>query len=246
MPEDRSVLDRPAPDPDGTWTYGDGPDRVADLYLPGPDVPAGAPVLLVHGGYWRPEYDRTHLRPMAVALAEEGHPTVLLEYPRLPGKPDATVEAVRAALAAVTEVVDAAPVLVGHSAGGHLALLAAQPWGTAARGVLALAPLADLAMADRLGLDGGAVREFLGRPAVDCPDLDPVALASPAAPATVIHGAEDTLVPLAISESYCSRHRTRLVVLDGTGHFELIDPASRAWPTVIAELSALCTASGIE
>jgi hypothetical protein len=36
------------------------------------------------------------------------------------------------------------------------------------------------------------------------------------------------------------------VVLDGTGHFELIDPASRAWPTVIAELSALCTASGIE
>jgi acetyl esterase/lipase len=244
MPEDRSVLDRPAPGPDGTWAYDDRPDTVADLYLPGPGVPTSAPVLLVHGGYWRPEYDRAHLRPMAFALAAAGHPTVLLEYPRLPGRPDASVDAVRTALAAVTEGVDSAPLLVGHSAGGHLALLATQ--GTTARGVLALAPLADLAMADRLGLDGGAVREFLGRPAVDCPDLDPVALPAPAVPVTVIHGAADTLVPLAISESYCTDHPARLVVLDGTGHFELIDPASPAWPTVIAELSALCPPSGIE
>ncbi len=152
----------------------------------------------------------------------------------------------RAALAGVADVVDAPVVVVGHSAGGHLALLAAQPPSAGAVGVLALAPVADLVMADRLGLDDGAVRAFLGRPAVDCPDLDPAALPRPTVPVTVIHGAADTLVPLSLSESYCAGGPAHLVVLDGIGHFEPIDPASAAWPVVIAELSALCPASGIE
>jgi acetyl esterase/lipase len=246
MVEDRSVLEREAPAPDGTWAYGDGPDEVADLYLPRRGAAFGVPVLLVHGGYWRPEYDRTHLRPMAAALALAGHPTVLVEYPRRPGRPDATVDAVRAALARVADVVDAPVVIVGHSAGGHLALLAGQPPGAGALGVLALAPVADLVMADRLDLDDGAVRAFLGRPAVDCPDLDPAALPRPTVPVTVVHGSADTLVPLALAESYCAEGPARLVVLDGIGHFEPIDPASVAWPAVIAELSALGPASGIE
>lgn len=246
MAEDRSVLEREAPTPDRAWAYGAGPDEVADLYLPPADVPAAVPVLLVHGGYWRPEYDRTHLRPMAAALAAAGHPTVLIEYPRRPGRPDDTVDAVRRALAAVGDVVDVPVVVVGHSAGGHLALLAAQPAGTNARGVLALAPVADLAMADRLGLDDGAVRAFLGRPAVDCPDLDPTVLPRPALPVTIVHGADDTLVPLELSEAYFSTGPSQLVVLDGIGHFEAIDPLSGAWPVVIAELSALGPASGIE
>ena len=246
MVEDRSVLAREGPAPDRTWAYGDGPDEVADVYLPPPEVAASVPVLLVHGGYWRPEYDRAHLRPMAAALAAAGHATVLIEYPRRPGRPDDTVGAVRTALAAVADVVDVPVVVIGHSAGAHLALLAAQPPGTNARGVLALAPVADLAMADRLHLDEGAVREFLGRPAVDCPDLDPAALPRPNLPVTVVHGAEDSLVPLALAESYCSSGTARLIVLDGIGHFESIDPTSTAWPVVIAELSALGTASGIE
>ncbi len=246
MAEDRSVLEREAPAPDSTWSYGDGPDEVADIYLPPAAAAYAVPVLLVHGGYWRPEYDRTHLRPMAAALAAAGHATVLIEYPRRPGRPDATVDAVRAALARVDQVTRSPVVLIGHSAGGHLALLAAQPADTRARGVLALAPVADLAMADRLGLDDGAVRDFLGRPAVDCPDLDPTALPGPAVPVTVIHGSADTLVPLAVTESYCADGRARLAVLDGIGHFEPIDPLSPAWPMVIAELSALAPASGIE
>ena len=246
MVEDRSVLEREAPGPDGTWSYGDGPDEVADLYLPPVGSTALPSVLLVHGGYWRPEYDRAHLRPMAAALAAAGHPTVLVEYPRRPGRPDDTVQAVRAALATVSDVVAAPVIVVGHSAGGHLALLVAQPAGTQACAVLALGPVADLAMADRLGLDDGAVRAFLGRPAVDCPDLDPAALPRPAIPVTIVHGAADTLVPLEVSESYFSTGPSQLVVLDGIGHFEPIDPASAAWPAVIAELSALGPPPGIE
>ena len=54
-------------------------------------------------------------------------------------------------------------VVVGHSAGGHLALWLASgdraPWLT---GVVALAPAADLAEVDRLGLSDDAARDLLG------------------------------------------------------------------------------------
>ena len=96
MAEDRSVLESVAREPDGSWASGEGADEVADLYLPPAGGTARVPVLLIHGGYWRPEYDRIHLRPMAAALSAAGHPTVLIAYPRRPGRPDPTVEAVRA------------------------------------------------------------------------------------------------------------------------------------------------------
>jgi pimeloyl-ACP methyl ester carboxylesterase len=59
---------------------------------------------------------------------------------------------------------------------------------------------------------------------------------------TVLHGAEDTVVPPSLSRSYAAAHpQTRLSVLDGAGHFALIDPESAAWPTVGAELERLAS-----
>ena len=64
------------------------PEQVADVYAPTADRP-GRPWSLVHGGFWRPDYDRTHLRPLAAALADVGYLVVSLEYRRSPGQPDA-------------------------------------------------------------------------------------------------------------------------------------------------------------
>ena len=245
MPEDRSVLGRHARSPDDVWTYGDGPDEVVDIYRRSAGGPGAASVALLHGGFWRPEYDRTHLRPMAEALAESGRTTALVEYPRCPGDPDASVDAVSRALGWLGAVLGAPLVVIGHSAGGHLALLAARS-SPAVGAVLALGAVADLPLAESLGLDDGAVRDFLGRPAADRPDLDPSALGEPGKPVTLLHGADDSLVPLSLSESYCTRALARLVVLDGVGHFEPLDPPSPACAAVIGELSALGSASGIE
>lgn len=247
MPEDRSVLDRSARPPDRHWPYGAGADQAGDLYLPGSGTPVGGPVVLVHGGYWRPEYDRTHLRPMAAACADAGHPTLLLGYSRVPGDPDAAVDDLRRALAAAVDVLPGGrPVLVGHSAGGHLALVLAADPAVPARGCLALAPVADLQEADRLDLDDGAVRAFLGGAADDRADLDPVRLPTPAVPVTIVHGDADTLVPTHLSTAYCRASGSRLVVLPGIAHFEVIDPLSSAWPTVMAELATLTGPAGIE
>ncbi|MHB8794901.1 MAG: alpha/beta hydrolase family protein [Candidatus Nanopelagicales bacterium] len=233
--EDRSVLGRPAPAPARTWPYGSAADQVADLYLPDPVGPQRRTVVLVHGGFWRPAFDRTHLRPLASALAARGHRVLSLEYRRVPGQPDLATGDVRQALAAVRADpgFPGRPCVVGHSAGGHLALwLAAQP-GPAVD-VIALAPVADLSAADRLGLDDDAVRAFLGAEPRARPDLDPVHLAPAGPGVALLHGTSDSLVPLSQSRAYAQAHPdARLTELAGIGHFEPIDPSARPWPTLL-------------
>jgi acetyl esterase/lipase len=245
--EDRSVLERPAPAPDLTVRYGDGPDSVADVWR-GDGRAASRPLaVMVHGGFWRPEYDRRHTRPLCAALRAAGWSAVAVEYRRSPGRPDESVRDVAAALAALPGELagqvpfDGSTAVLGHSAGGHLAL-----WAAAAAppprsaGTVALAPVADLQLADRLGLDGGAVADFLGGPPQDRADLDPVRLAAPAAPVVLVHGTADAIVPMELTRSYAAVHAgARVVAAEGAGHFAPIDPSSTAWPAVLEALASL-------
>ncbi|MDP5181644.1 alpha/beta hydrolase [Blastococcus sp. BMG 814] len=243
--EDRSVLTRPAAPPDEVLRYGPAAEQVADVRL-AVGAPDGHPLLVVvHGGFWRPAYDRAHLGPMTEALALAGWSTVAPEYRRVPGRPDLAVEDVHAALRAVAGRADLTGgrgvLLAGHSAGGHLALqvaaTTAAAWAPA--GVLALAPVADLRLGQALGLDGDAVASFLGEDAAARPDLDPARLAAPAAPVRIVHGTGDAVVPVALSESYVRRHPAAVLVPVPAGHFAVIDPRAAAWPAVLAVLEDL-------
>lgn len=240
--EDRSILSRPAPPPDAVVTYGPGPDGVADLRSGGKPATGRPVVVLVHGGFWRPDFDRMHLQPMAAALAEQGWSTLLPEYRRRPGHPDDTVADVHAAIRSARSHPDVGAsgdgrvVLVGHSAGGHLVLQAATALGGEVAGVVALAPVADLVLAQELTLDGDAVRAFLGGDARDRPDLDPARLPAPAARTAVVHGRDDRIVPVGVGQAYCRQQPSvELIEVDG-GHFGLIDPRSAAWPRVLEAL----------
>ena len=239
MGEDRSILTRSAPPPDAVLPYGLGPDDVADLRSGGVTAAGRPVVVLVHGGFWRPDFDRMHLQPMAAALAAAGWSTLLPEYRRHPGRPDDTVADVHAAVRtahALPDAADCGVVLVGHSAGGHLVLQAAAALGNEVTGVVALAPVADLVLAQDLALDGDAVRAFLGGDARDRPDLDPALMSAPTASNVVVHGRDDVIVPPAVSRSYCRQQPTaELIEVDG-GHFGLIDPLSPVWPAVLEAL----------
>lgn len=238
---DRSILSRPGPEPDQTLRYGDGADHVVDAWLPSStgDRPL---VIVIHGGFWRAEYDRTHTRIMCAALRDAGWPVASIEYRRMAGCPDASSDDIREAVTRVpAQLPGTGVVVLGHSAGGHLALWLASTCPPADLvGILALAPVADLVAAHSAGLSNGAVAEFLGGPPGLRPDLDPLLLSQPTGAVTLIHGTDDTVVPSAISRSYVHTHpEARLVELTGTAHFELIDPASHAWPTVQSELEDL-------
>jgi acetyl esterase/lipase len=241
--EDRSVLSRSAQVADSVVRYGELDEQIADIRhgAAGSKRPL---VILIHGGFWRPSIDRTHAGPMSVAIAQAGWTVATMEYRRISGQPDVTMADV---ILATTEL----PVriqqhngnvfVIGHSAGGHLALCAAaKSESSALIGALALGPVADLAYADLQQLGDRAAQMFLGCPASARYDLDPCLLPTSRANVTIVHGLEDAIAPPAMSDNYKSRHpTTRLVKLRDCGHFALIDPLSVAWPSVLAELQTL-------
>ena len=243
--EDESVLGREAPEPDVVASYGPGPDDVADVQLGGDDRPL---VVLLHGGFWRPGFDRTHLRDMAHAIAAAGFTAAATEYRRIPGNPDAALADVRVALRVLPVELrgrhDGRTIVVGHSAGGQLALWAAS--AAPARGLIgtvALAPVADLVAAETARLGSGAVNAFLANAASSRVDLDPVRMAAATTPVVLLHGADDQVVPPAQSQAYADSHPAAVLhLLPDVGHFGLIDPTSPAFARVVAEIDALADA----
>lgn len=247
MTEDLSILSRTATPPDLTLSYGDQADQVADIRYGtrGTELPL---LVLIHGGFWKPEYDRAHAEAMSCALAEVGWTTLTLEYRRVSGEPDVSLDDVATALDVLPAQVqrhNGQVILIGHSAGGHLVLWAAARCAQlglplALRGVVALAPAADLQMAHALNLGDGAVRRFLGLDPVHRSDVNPMCLPTPSVAVTIIQGDDDEIVPPALAASYCAAFpATHLVSLAECGHFALIDPATAAWEVVLRELRAL-------
>ena len=245
MPDDLSILTRPARLPDQTLSYGPDADQMADVRFGQGIAASHRPlVILIHGGFWRPQYDRTHTGPMADAIAAAGWTVASAEYRRVPGEPDKMLSDVTDALTKLPALVtrhNGNVVLMGHSAGGHLVL-----WLTAARrtpqlvGTLALAPAADLQLAHDMDLGDGATLAFLGVSPSARPDVDPRRLPAPQVPTTIIHDDKDVVVRLPVAESYVAAHPgVHLIRLAGVGHFAVIDPLSTSWPMVMRELGAL-------
>ena len=228
--------------PDAVVRYADHDDAVIDLHLP--DEAADRLVVLLHGGFWKPEWDRRHTRPMARALADAGCTVATPEYRRVRagGGWPVTGDDV---LAAVTRLPDllgslgiatGTPVVSGHSAGGHLALWLAST-GVPIERVVALAPVCDLREALRLDLGGGATQALLD--GSDPDPADPMVLFDdqPAAEVVIVHGAHDDAVPLSLSRGFVERHPwVELREVPGD-HMGLIEPGSPDWPTVRAALT---------
>jgi acetyl esterase/lipase len=247
MSEDLSILSRTANPPDLSLSYGDHVDQIADIRYgsKGSELPL---VVLIHGGFWKPEYDRAHAEAMSSEIAEAGWTILTLEYRRVSGDPDVTLDDVLTAVTTLPARVarhNGQVILIGHSAGGHLVLWAAARCASlrlsvALQGVLALAPAADLQMAHAMDLGDGAVRRFLGQDPEHRADVNPMCLAAPAVAVTILQGDDDEIVPPAVATSYCEAFpNTLLVSLPNCGHFALIDPVTSAWEIVLRELRTL-------
>ncbi len=240
------VLERPAPPPTRTSRYSALPTGLVDIFAP--STRSIGALVLIHGGFWRARYDRTHLRILAHALREEGWTVLLPEYRRVGdiggGWPTTLMD--------VCTAIDAAPTLIGadlprlvvagHSAGGHLAVLAVGRVARPPDGVVSLAGVLDLHAAHRDRLSDGAVGQLLGSgdPAEsELSAADPLLATSPPCKVTALHGQLDEEVPAEYSRRYAARHPgTVLTVLPDAGHYELIDPESQAYAIVRAALQA--------
>ncbi|MCW2791125.1 MAG: alpha/beta hydrolase [Nocardioides sp.] len=236
-----------------TVSYGDDPSQFGELTLPS-DTPRGV-VVVIHGGFWKAEYDLSLGRPLAASLAEEGWAAWNLEYRRVGngGGAPATLDDVAAGMDRLAGLdLDLSTVVtLGHSAGGHLAAWAASrgrfdQWagGVDVTAVVSQAGVLDLRSAYDERLGAGALAAFLGHapgPA-DAP-ADPQQQLPLDVPVWCVHGEDDVIVPITQSEAYvdaatAAGARAELVRVAGD-HFVVIDPDSDAWATTLAHLATL-------
>lgn len=206
-------------------------------------------VVAIHGGYWRAKYDRVHLRPLCRALADRGYAVALPEFRRTDGGGGewpvigADIEEALHYLATIPERDTPEPDspapefdlrapyrLIGHSAGGHLALWAGLRAGPArCQGILALAPVADLYEAAARHLSNDAAQTLLGGGPEQWPgrysEANPATYLPSEVPITIIHGDADTDVPVDISRTFAAAHpEIDYREIPGADHFALIDP----------------------
>ena len=225
------------------FRYGALPSQYVEAWLPDADPPHPVAVL-IHGGWWRARHDLHLMDELCADLASRGWLAWNLEFRRIEGDGGGwpvTADDVRAAIQSLGEsglpTASAPPVVVGHSAGGHLALLAAT--GEAFGGVVALAPVTDVVRSAAEGLGEGAPAAFVSPDAYE--EVSPRCRLPLGCRQLVVHGDQDVRVPVQHSRDYVAAARAagdpvEYVEIAGGDHFCVIDPAHGSWGRVRAWL----------
>ena len=243
--------------------YGSASSQFGELTIPNTDGKLPV-VVLIHGGFWKAAFDLDLMRPLAADLNERGYATWNIEYRRVGeeggGYPNTLLDVAEAVdrLASIdqsdqSDQLDLDRVaVVGHSAGGHLALWVAarDTVSTGRPGAnpivipqlgIGQAAVVDLAKAADAFLGSGAVQALLDGEISAVPDRYAAAqpdLGGTAARIVLIHGERDDIVP--VSQSLGAENLgAEVVVILGADHLDMIDPTHEAWTAVVNALSSL-------
>ena len=203
-------------------------------------------VIFVHGGCWQNAYDLTHAGGFYYALASRGISVYSLEYRRTgdagggwPGSLNDVTKGIQEALRSISNEAEQAKVfIVGHSAGGHLALLGSQvithlPENVQVKAVIGLAAITNIVQyAKGTNSCQRATTAFMG----GAPSTLTEAYhnATPASeqsafPIWLMHTNDDVIVPL--SQSVLSG--TRQTHVSAGGHFDWLHPQSLAFQSLM-------------
>lgn len=235
--------------PDEKMQYGDDPLQYALLWkAKSRDVDSGKPlVILIHGGCWLNAFDIEHTFPLSTGLTQHGYDVWSLEYRRTGDKGGGwpgTFNDIKLGVLAATQYTGHEnlnnTVVLGHSAGGHLALLAGSEIPDL-KGVIGLAAIADIEQYSR-GKNScqSVTKDFMQGTADTKPDA--YALANPVqqkphAKVRLLQGEADNIVP----PSQALNSGMPSTIIEQAGHFDWIHPGSEAFKLLIQTLEAMDT-----
>lgn len=268
-PED--IRSRPSPGPDKKIFYGKDPLQYGEFRVPEGKGPHPLAILL-HGGCWLSEGDLKLMNPVADVLKKRGIATWNLEY-RPVDKPGGAWPGIFLDVASGIDYVRKLKkpynlnidhvVLIGHSAGGHLALWAGirnklpkssplyRTDPLKISGVLCLGGVTDMAEAMKrvekvCGVN--AVGLLLGGTPESFPERYRIASPIEMLPSGVreIHvlGSNDPVIWPEYGCQYVIAAKSKgqnvgLMILPEASHYELIAPWTKGWPMIESAMLSL-------
>ncbi len=229
------------------FSYGEDESQYVLYWSAKNPIDDPAPIIIfIHGGCWLKDYDIAHSLPLASALSKQGYGVWSIEYRRTgqagggwPGSFEDIKEAITLLFNKQIGDVDYSNVvIVGHSAGGHLAMLAAKSFEENIQQAIGLAAITDLpAYAKGNNSCEQVAPKFMGGTHEVLP-----AQYKKADPRSVglhhntvlMHGSLDSIVALEQSVAPSSSQ----ILVDKAGHFDWIHPHSAAYAKLLKHLQA--------
>jgi acetyl esterase/lipase len=236
-------------EPDEYISYGEDPLQFASLWLPSEaKSKKNQLIVFIHGGCWLNAYDIKHSYALTTALAQEGYAVWSLEYRRsgdLGGGWPGTFDDILAGIKSINGLPNHAytlnnTVVVGHSAGGHLALLAGSQIPEL-KAIIGLAAITDIvSYAEGQNSCQQATSQFMSGSTTEksqqYKDANPIAHKMHEK-TVLLQGDADNIVPpqqaLALGVT--------VVKNAGAGHFDWIHPGSSAYQQLLRQLHDIFT-----
>ena len=268
----RELAAVPSRAPDHRITYGNDRSQYAELRVPDGSGPHPL-VVLIHGGCFKAAYATAqYFGAMGDALKDDRIATWNIEYRRLgetgSGWPGTYLDVGQAldhvrAIASEYHLDLGRVVVVGHSAGGHLAMWTAArrrlPKASAlyvadplpVRGVMDLAGPVDMT-ANIAGYEAlcrdTVITSLLGGTPAAVPDhyahASAIKLLPLGIPQVLVLGSHEDFVPLTLVDAYVlaatqAGDQVHRILIPGAGHFEIASPLSFTWPQIKSAIRSL-------
>ena len=246
----------PTSEADEQFSYGDDPLQTIYTWhgrLSTNAMYADKALIFIHGGCWLNAYGYEHAKGMYHALAELGMGVYVTEYRRVgdegggwPGSLDDVTQAISTALKRIENEGRYTNIYIaGHSAGGHLALLAAQRLSSSSlslsraniKRIIGLAAITDI-QSYAMGHNScqSATAKFMNGTPEDVPTAYQRATPRPthgSLPITLLQGDADSIVP--------ARHAvlsgTNQKIIKNGGHFDWLHPESTSFDALLEVIS---------
>lgn len=246
----------PTSEADEQFSYGDDPLQTIYTWHGRSSTNgmyADKALIFIHGGCWLNAYGYEHAKGMYHALAELGMGVYVTEYRRVgdkgggwPGSLDDVTQAISTALKRIENEGRYTNIYIaGHSAGGHLALLAAQRLSSSSlnlsradiKRIIGLAAITDIqSYAKGHNSCQSATAKFMNGTPEDVPTAYQRATPRPthgSLPITLLQGDADSIVP--------ARHAvlsgTNQKIIKNGGHFDWLHPESTSFDALLEVIS---------
>lgn len=238
--------------------YGPGKREKLDIFRPS-GVHDGPLAIFIHGGYWQ-TLDRSWCSHFALGLLQRGITVAIPSYDLAPAAPLLRItEQMRAATAFLFRRLRRRPLVMGHSAGGHLtAMLMATNWlalqpglpgdltpaGLPISGVFELEPLLPTTIAKGLRLRPEEARRLSPR-WIKAPASAGLYGVTAGAALHCVVGGEESNEFIRQSRDFATAWGGSFETLEGLNHFTVLDPLLEPESALVARAARMAEALAV-